>query len=136
MRCSRRFSQTLLVRVARLQNEVGPESCFFVEKKTIRKRGGVQESMGNKVPWKTGMLFYLPVTSRPLIFPQKEAVLSPCYFAITHLTACILKFLSPLNFATHEMEDPFATPQTKFLWFGLPGRLLIIWLSYTDILFP
>ena len=32
--------------------------------------------MGNKDPWKTGMLMYLPVTSRPLIFLQKEAILS------------------------------------------------------------
>ena len=61
----------------------------------IRKRGGVQKSMGNKVPWKTGMLIYLPVTSRPLISPQKEAVLSPCNFATTHLTACILNFYLP-----------------------------------------
>ena len=48
--------------------------------------------MGNKVPWKIGMLIYLSVTSRPLISPQKEAVLSPCNFATTHLTACILNF--------------------------------------------
>ena len=48
--------------------------------------------MGNKVPLKTGMLIYLPVTSPPLIYLQKEAVLSPCNFATTHLTACILSF--------------------------------------------
>ena len=30
------------------------------------------------------MLTYLPVTSRPLIFLQKEAVLSPCNFATAH----------------------------------------------------
>ena len=71
--------------------------------------------MGNKVPWKTGMLIYLPVTSRPLIFLLlKGAVLSPCNFATARLTACILNFLSPLNFATHEMEDAYATPQ--LLW--------------------
>ena len=61
--------------------------------------GGVQTSMGNEVPWKTGMLIYLPqrlpVTSRPLISPQKEAVLSPCNFATAHLTACILNFHLP-----------------------------------------
>ena len=51
--------------------------------------------MGNKVPWKTGMLVYLPVTSRPLISLQKEAVLSPCNFATAHLTACILNFYLP-----------------------------------------
>ena len=78
----------------------------------LRKRGGIQKSMGNKVPWKIGMLISLPVTLRPLIFLQKEAVLSPCNFATTHLTACILSFLliSPFNFATHETEDPFAMP--------------------------
>ena len=56
---------------------------------------GVQESMGNKVPWKTGMLIYLPVTLRPLISLQKEAVVSPCNFATAHLTARILKFYLP-----------------------------------------
>ena len=34
---------------------------------SIRKRGGVQKSMGDNVPWKIGMLIYLPVTLRPLI---------------------------------------------------------------------
>ena len=61
----------------------------------IRKREGVQKSMGNKVPWETGVLIYLPVTSRPVISLQKEAVLSPCNFATTHLTACILNFHLP-----------------------------------------
>ena len=61
----------------------------------LRKRGGVQKSMGNKVPWKTGVLIYLPVTSRPLISLQKEAALSPCNFATAHLTACILNFYLP-----------------------------------------
>ena len=53
----------------------------------LRKREGVEKSMGNKVPWKTGMPIYLPVTSRPLISLQKEAVSSPCNFATAHLTA-------------------------------------------------
>ena len=43
------------------------------------------------------MLIHLPVTSRPLIFPQKEAFLSPCNFATSHLTACILNFYLPLT---------------------------------------
>ena len=51
--------------------------------------------MGNKVSCKTGMLIYLPVTSRPLISLQKEAVLSPFNFATAHLTACTLKFYLP-----------------------------------------
>ena len=40
---------------------------------------------------------HLPVTSRPLIFLQKEAFLSPCNFATAHLTACILNFYLPLT---------------------------------------
>ena len=48
-----------------------------------------------KVPWKTGMLICHPVTSRPLIFPQKEAVLFPCNFATKRLTAWILRFDLP-----------------------------------------
>ena len=68
------------------------------ENLSVRKRGGVQKSMGNnKVTWKTRMLTYLPVTSRPLILPQKEAFLSPCNFATTHLTACILNVYLPLT---------------------------------------
>ena len=36
-----------------------------------------------------------PCNSRPLIFPLKEAVLSPCNFATTHWTASILSFYLP-----------------------------------------
>ena len=39
----------------------------------FRKRIGVHHSMGHKVPWKTGILIYRPVTSGPLGFLQKEA---------------------------------------------------------------
>ena len=53
--------------------------------------------MGNKVPWKIGMLIYLPVTSRRLIVLQEGVVLSLCNFATAHLTACILKFYHPLT---------------------------------------
>ena len=63
----------------------------------IRKRGGVQKSMGNQVPWKIGILVYLPVTSRSIHFQQKEALLSPCNFATAHLTACILNLYRPLT---------------------------------------
>ena len=38
----------------------------------LRKRGGVQKSIGQRVPWKIGMLIYLPVTSPPLISLQKK----------------------------------------------------------------
>ena len=53
--------------------------------------------MGHKVSWKTGVLICHPVTSRPLIFPQKEAVLSPCNFVTTHLTVSSLNFHLPLT---------------------------------------
>ena len=41
--------------------------------KTVQETRRGPESMGNKVPWKTGMLIHLPATSRPLIFLQQEA---------------------------------------------------------------
>ena len=44
----------------------------------IRKRGRIQKSMGHKDTLKVGMLICRRVTWRPLMFPQKEAVLSPC----------------------------------------------------------
>ena len=72
----------------------GFQNCFHF-RTIFRKRRGVQKSMGNKVPWKIGMPTCLPVTSQPLISLQKEAVLSPCNFATTHLTACILNFYLP-----------------------------------------
>ena len=43
------------------------------------------------------MLICHPVTSRLLFFPQKEAVLSACIFATTHLTASILNSHLPLT---------------------------------------
>ena len=60
--------------------------------------------MGHKVPWKIGMLICHAVTSRPLILLQKEAYVSPCKFATTHLTASIPNLYLPLNFAT-ELEQ-------------------------------
>ena len=42
------------------------------------------------------MLICHPVTSRPLIFLQKEAALSHWNFAIAHLMAFILNFVSCL----------------------------------------
>ena len=64
---------------------------FYTELALELKLGGVQTSMDHEVPWKTGRMMCHLVTSRPLIFLQKEAILSPCIFA------------------THEMEHPFAT---------------------------
>ena len=74
--------------------------------------------MGEKVPWKTWMLIRLPVTSQPCIFPQKDAA----YLPVTSrppIWQLAFWSLSPLNFATHDMEDPFATP----IW-GLSGPVL------------
>ena len=80
--------------------------------------------MGNKVPWKTGMLIYLLVTSRPLISCRKNqfyhlvSVLRPPNLSAMHSVI----FISQLNFATHETEDPFATPHL-----GLPELFLFKW---------
>ena len=70
-----------------------------------------QKSMGNKFPWKIGMLAYLPATARPLISLQKEAVLSPRNFAPTHLTACILNFHHPLNSWPMKRRTPSQRPK-------------------------
>ena len=64
-----------------------------------------------------------------------DADLPPCDFATTHIPAersifislelrdhpfdsLHSVFLSPFNFATHEMEDPFAAPQELEVQFG------------------
>ena len=66
-------------------------------RKTCNTYGsGNAEGPSHKVPWKIEMLICHPVTSQPLISPQKEEVLSPCNFA-THLTACILHSYLPLT---------------------------------------
>ena len=50
--------------------------------------------MGHKVSWKIGLLICYLVTSRLLNFLQKDANLSPCNFAATHLTASLLSIYS------------------------------------------
>ena len=68
--------------------------------------------MGHKVPWKTGVLICHLVTLRPLISRRKRLV----YLPVTSrppIRQFHSAFLSPLNFATHEVEDPFATPQRE-----------------------
>ena len=71
---------------------------------------------GNAVQkWKIVMPICHPVTSQPLIFLQKEAVLSPRHFATTHLRAVNLNVLSPFNFATHEMGGPFRNAHRRHL---------------------
>ena len=86
--------------------ELSPNLSYSSAKvKRDRKRGGVQQSisMGLKDPWKIGVLLCHLVTSRPLIFLQKEAVLSPCDFATTHSRAFILHFSE--------------TPVCSYFWF-------------------
>ena len=51
--------------------------------------------MGNKVPWKTGMLIYLPVISRPLISCRKNQFYLPVTSRPAILTASILNFYLP-----------------------------------------
>ena len=79
---------------------------FWREGKVIKegKLGTAERSKihGHTVPWRTLMLICHLVTSRPLIFQQNEAVLSPCNFATSHLTACILKFY--LRWASRPMK--------------------------------
>ena len=73
------------------------------------------------------MLICHPVASRPLIFPQKEAVLSPCDHPFDSLHS---EVSYPLNFATHETEDPSATPP-KTSDLGAPAMLadvrVVLW---------
>ena len=72
------------------------ENKAFGKRRLSQKTADFQETqwgaMGHKVSCKSGALICHPVTSRPLLFPQKEGVLPPCNFATTHLTASILKF--------------------------------------------
>ena len=111
----------------------------------FRKRRGVHNSTGNKVPWKTGTLIYLPVTSRPLIFLQKEAVLSPWNFAASHLTAFILDFYLPLpsrpmkrrtlsqrpTFLNHCRHESFTYPVVRGLQLQLSGVCPTICITVT-----
>ena len=95
------------------------------------KCGGIQKSMGHKVPWKTGMLICHPVTSRPRAFLQKKSVLSHCNFATTHLAACILNFYlpvtsRPMNWRTLSQRPNSASPKVShktvfILMFRQPG---------------
>ena len=79
-----------------------------------------------------------------------DANLSPCNFATAHFPAersslinlqlrdhpfdsLHSEFLSPLNFATHETEDPFATPQIIFEKLRISRAILLKCLSFLDI---
>ena len=89
--------------------------CFFggfpcrFPKKARKRRSG-------KVAWETGMLIYLPVTSRPLIYLQKEAVLSSCNFAHTHLTARIPNFHLPWTWTSRPTKRRILSQRT--FWRG------------------
>ena len=86
----------LHARIYHLNKNLNSDIKFLLSEKS-RKRGGVQKSMGNKAPWKTGMLINLPVTFATTHFPAERSILSPCNFATTHLTACILNCYLPLQ---------------------------------------
>ena len=87
----------------------------------IRKREGVQKSMGNEVPWKTWMLIYLRLGCRICIslqlrdhsFSRRKKQFYLPVASRPSFDSLHSEFLSPFNFATHETEDPFATPQNK-----------------------
>ena len=83
-------------------------------------RRGPRKSMGNKVPWKTGVLIYLPVTLRPTHFPAERSSFITLQLRDHPFDSLHSEFLSPLNFATHETEDPFATPHKDFVLASIP----------------
>ena len=79
----------------------------------FRKRGGVQKYMGNIVPWKIGVLF-ISLQLRNHSFSCRKKHL---YHLVTSRPPFWqLAFWYPLNFATHETEDPFATPHFCRVW--------------------
>ena len=57
--------------------------------------------MGNKVPWKIGMLIYLPVISRPLIFLAERISFITLYLRDHPFDSLNSDFSSPFNFTTH-----------------------------------
>ena len=96
---------------------------YSLYKKKVRKHGGVQKSMGNKAPWKTGMLIYDPVTLRPLIFLQKEAFLSPCNFANRPFGSLHSFFFLSLTSAPMKWRTPSQRPKEAQMstttWLGV-----------------
>ena len=84
---------------------------FINQETSVRKLSGrfCRNPWAIKLHGENGVLIYLPVTSRPLISMQKEAVLCYCKFATAHLTACILNSIS-LELRDHWNGGPFATP--------------------------
>ena len=79
-----------------------------------------------------------PVTSRPLVFLQKQAVLSPCNFTTTHLTAfilhvCLLLTSRPMKWMTlsqcpisaipHVAQDLYREVSTPTTWCDTPWHL-------------
>ena len=85
----------------------------------LRKR---QQLWKWRVSWQKAGLFFPEKdadrhleTSRPLIFLQKEAVLSPCnFFATTHLTAFILHFYLPVTSRPMKWGTPSRLNQDGF----------------------
>ena len=73
-----------------VSQSMNPSACTLTAPRNLTKWGSKDEVPGRHL--------------------QKEAVSSPCNFAATHWTAFILHVYLLCNFATHEMEEPFATP--------------------------
>ena len=69
------------------------------------------------------MLICHPVTSRPLIFRQKAAVFFSLQLCNQPFDSFHSELLSPFNFASHEMEDPFhkAPKMQTTIGFKQPG---------------
>ena len=80
--------------------------------------------MGHKAQWKIGILIRPPVTLRPCLVSCGK---KNSYLAVASrspfVTAFMLHFSSPFNFATHEMEDPpESAPGTRHIA-GLASKL-------------
>ena len=90
-----KFSDSDTQTLENVARKISPKSdakfhdIFGREKRRKMAAALTQSSMEDWV------LIYLPVTSQPLISLQEDAFLSPCNFATTHLTACILNFHLP-----------------------------------------
>ena len=62
---------------------------------------GVQKFVGHKVPWKTGMLIYLPVTLQPLISCRQKSSFITLKLREHPVDSLQSEFLSPFRNAPH-----------------------------------
>ena len=99
-------------RTFRTERVSSPQGNLSLTRKSfLRKRGGALKSMGHKVPWKIGMLTWHPVTSWPLIFPQKEIAM--CFLTVSSRPCLETNPQSTLR-------TPFAGHCLGALWGGKP----------------